>query len=790
MSSEATIFGSNGTITLKGNSTTPTVILLDYGHNVEGFPTFEIVSASGNVSGFKIRYSETKAVLESNSNIQSDGPTGLAAAMDSYRVNIYRNISGPTNHTNRLIQGGFRYQELSLATAGELVLATVGVKPTTSTTPITSLPGSFECSDKDLTRIWNVGARTIQLNEIPANSISEFWEVTSEGSYVDSQAPQSLFGAAYSALMAYEVGFEVKPIYGGFSFSVLADTLNSGIYIWVNIDNGTVSANAGTTESVTSGLLAQSALNKTLTMDEWHNVTAVVNLTDIGVSIDSVEILKFTQTASFYGSFGLGAALGQSAMFKNLNATTLTRTPIYSSALTESTFLSDFLMGTNPLNTTVDGSKRDRIAYTGDLDVAVGATMASTYGTEYIRGTLDLFASYQLTPGFFVPTAKIQQEPLAQPVDANITGLIGYSFNLLCAVSDFYLKTGDITVAEYWAPRIVKMLDWADSQTLPENRLFNVSNPAFGGDWDYYDPVQAGVSTKFNILYAYTLQSCMRLLADANVDTAPYTTRLEQLRGAINTHLWSPSLGAYVVSPSIPGFGQDSNALAILAGVTSTNSTQNRTAAVLTALSSLSTPHGPRAFSNETIQAGFRDLISPYASSYHLRALLSSSAPDSSILNLLKTLWTPMADPQNANYTGCFWETLGPDGTPGLGDITSLCHAWGAGPTSELSAYVLGVRPTSPGYKTWVFEPRTLGLEWAKGKVPVLGGVIEVARNAKGERLTRVEVAAPEGMEGLVKLAGSGGWKVDGESVVGGNGTIQIAGGKKVVLTSECGALG
>jgi hypothetical protein len=69
MSSEATIFGSNGTITLKGNSTTPTVILLDYGHNVEGFPTFEIVSASGNVSGFKIRYSETKAVLESNSNV-------------------------------------------------------------------------------------------------------------------------------------------------------------------------------------------------------------------------------------------------------------------------------------------------------------------------------------------------------------------------------------------------------------------------------------------------------------------------------------------------------------------------------------------------------------------------------------------------------------------------------------------------------------------------------------------------------------------------------------------------
>lgn len=720
--------------------------------------------------------------------VQSDGPTGLAAAMDSYRVNIYRDFSGPMNHTNRLIQGGFRYQELSLATVGELVLANVGVKPTTSTTAITELPGAFECSDDSITQIWGVGARTIQLNEIPANSVPAFWQVSSEGSYVDSQAPQSLFGAAYSALTAYQLNFEVKPIYGGFSFSVLADTLNSGIYIWVNVANGTVSANAGTTESMTSDLLALSALNRTLAMGDWHKVKAVVNLTDISVSMDGVEILKFTQTASFYGSFGLGAALGQSARFRNLNATTLDGTPVYSSALTDDTFLPDFLMGTNPLNTTVDGSKRDRIAYTGDLDVAVGATMASTYGTEYIRGTLDLFASYQLTPGFFVPTAKIQQEPLAQPVDANITGLIGYSFNLLCAVSDFYLKTGDSALANDWAPRIVKMLDWADSQTLPENGLFNVSNPAFGGDWDYYDPVQAGVSTKFNTLYAYTLQSCMRLLSDANIDTTPYTARLSALRAAINAHLWSPELGAYMVSPSIPsGFGQDSNALAILSGVTSsTDPRLNRTAAVLSSLNSLSTPHGPLAFSPPTTHAGYRALISPYASSYHLRALLSLGASPSA-LTLLKTLWAPMAAPSNPNYTACFWETLAPDGGPGLGDITSLCHAWGAGPTAELSAYVLGVRPKEPGFRSWSVQPVTLGMESARGRVPVPGGAIEVAWNATERGITRLEVQGPPGTKGIVQLAGAGEeWEIDGKLVGASNSTFEIVGGRKVVLASVC----
>jgi hypothetical protein len=703
--------------------------------------------------------------------------------MDSYRVNIYRNISGPTKHTNRLIQGGFRYQELSLSTVGELVLANVGVNPTTSTTPIGSLPGSFECSDDNITRIWKVGARTIQLNEIIANSIPSFWKVTPEGSYVDSQAPQSLFGAAYTALTAYELEFEVKPVEGGFSFSVLADTLNAGIYIWANIANGTISANAGTTESVVSNLLASSALTEIVTMGEWHNVKAVVNFTVISISIDSVEILKFTQTASFYGSFGLGAALGQSAVFKNLKAASLTGTPIYSSSLKNTTFQSDFLMGTNPLSTTVDGSKRDRIAYTGDLDVAVGATMASTYGTEYIRGTLDLFASYQLTPGFFVPTAKVQQEPLTQPIEANVTGLIGYSFNLLCAVANFYLKTGDLTVAHAWAPRVVKMLDWADSQTLPETGLFNVSNPAFGGDWNYYDPVQAGVSTKFNTLYAYTLQSCMTLLTDANVDTAPYSTRLSILRSSINTHLWSPQLGAYIVSDSVSsGFGQDSNALAILAGVTNNTTSTS----VLSTLHSLSTPHGPLAFSTSTITAGFHRLISPYASAYHLRAALSVGNVDVA-LTLLRTLWAPMADPKGKNYTGCFWETLSPDGGPGLGDITSLCHAWGAGPTGDLTSYVLGVRPEMPGYNEWVVEPLTLGLEWARGRVPVPGGTIEVSWNATRGVITRIEISAPEGTKGRVKLATGGGWTVDGQSV-GGHGMFEASGGRQVVLISDCQA--
>ncbi|KAH7318039.1 hypothetical protein B0I35DRAFT_408995 [Stachybotrys elegans] len=159
--------------------------------SVEGIPTFEIVSASGDTSVFEITYGESKAAL---GMYMSDGPLPLAAAMDTYRVNRY-NVSEPEVITNRLVQGAFRYQKLNLSSTGTLVLRNVGVHQTLDTTPLTQLPGLFTCADEKLNAIWKVGARTLQITEIPGESVPDFWEITPEGSLVDSLAPQGLGNA-------------------------------------------------------------------------------------------------------------------------------------------------------------------------------------------------------------------------------------------------------------------------------------------------------------------------------------------------------------------------------------------------------------------------------------------------------------------------------------------------------------------------------------------------------------------------------------------------------------------
>jgi hypothetical protein len=168
-------------------------------------------------------------------------------------------------------------------------------------------------------------------------------------------------------------------------------------------------------------------------------------------------------------------------------------------------------------------------------------------------------------------------------------------------------------------------------------------------------------------------------------------------------------------------------------------------------LEKLTTPHGPPAFSPEVIAQGFRSYISPYASSYHLRAALASNASEQA-LKLLSSLWEPMANTANANYTGTFWETLNEDGEPALGLVTSLCHGWAAGPTAELSKYVLGATPVTPGWREFEVAPQTLGLRSAKGKVPTLHGAVEVEWLFDEEDLFTLSVEAPVHLSGTVHL--------------------------------------
>ncbi|KAL4756408.1 putative alpha-L-rhamnosidase C [Aspergillus foveolatus] len=497
------------------------------------------------------------------------------------------------------------YMKLNISTVGTLTLSNVRLLPAVDDYPIAELPGAFRCSDPVLTRIWDVDARTMQLSEFSAGSLPDFWMTTEEGALVESQSPQP-FSSDYSpGLTEFELSFSVKPTRNGFGFMVLSDTLGAEIYIFVNIANSSISAHAGSTE-LDSAPLALAALPASVAVGRW---------------LQSTSWMGHVQSCRMFTDVSV-AAFGST---------------MYRSQLTNKFALKDFLLNTNSLSVSF---------------------LASTAGREYIHGSIWLLGSLQMLPGFFSPTAQVQQEQRLTDIPANVTGLIGYSFSLVRAMSRYYEQTGDGAFLSEWAPRAVRLFDWAHSQLLP-NGLLNVSDAAIGGDWNYYDPQVVGVVAKFNLAYTYALSESMLFLADAGLNVTKYTQRLCELRSA---H-----------SDSYPGFiSQEANALAILSNTIPTVR-RNRSANGLLATMSqdLGVSAGVLAFSASAVASGWAKKISPYASGYHLKAAFHAKDSESA-KHLLNTIWAPVSNPQNVNYTGCFWEVLNEDGTPGLGLGTSF----------------------------------------------------------------------------------------------------------------------
>lgn len=94
-------------------------------------------------------------------------------------------------------------------------------------------------------------------------------------------------------------------------------------------------------------------------------MVAQVNGSDIGIVVDGVSLFNFSQAVAFVGSFGLGASLGHTAYYQNVTLSSLTGSLIYNSTLTDKAVLEDFVSGNNPEGVSVDGARRDRIAYAG-----------------------------------------------------------------------------------------------------------------------------------------------------------------------------------------------------------------------------------------------------------------------------------------------------------------------------------------------------------------------------------------------------------------------------------------
>jgi alpha-L-rhamnosidase len=402
-------------------------------------------------------------------------------------------------------------------------------------------------------------------------------------------------------------------------------------------------------------------------------------------------------------------------------------------------------VATNPLPVIMDGAKRDRAVWAGDLNVSAPTVFYSTATNAYVRSSLQLLASYQSASGEMAgsvsPVASLGTSPgTAEFYSAS------YSMDVVMDIAGYFRFTGDLAFVRREWPSITRELAWNHSHVDARGLL--LTSKGDGLDWDYYDGPKIGAVTAYNAIYVATLRDAADM-ADAlgyHAEATSDRAQASSVADAVNEYLWDPTLGAYSVSDAMPGtVAQDGNSLAILDGIAPRSEIPEILAAMRTAL--WTNPYGPLPFGAD---AGYRSDISPFSTNLEVQARFVAG-DSAGALELIDRLWGHMLAP-GPDETGTLWEVVAADGTPGLGGVTSLAHGWASGPTVDLSADVLGIEPTAPGFATWRIEPHPGAVRWAEGQAPTPRGPIHVRWDTGGGGALTLDVASPSGTRGTIQM--------------------------------------
>lgn len=240
---------------------------------------------------------------------------------------------------------------------------------------------------------------------------------------------------------------------------------------------------------------------------------------------------------------------------------------------------------------------------------------------------------------------------------------------------------------------------------------------------------------------------------------AKLSATAETLKRNIRTHLWNPETSSIKMGMALPsdGISQDTNGYALALDVVPEPEQTS---------SHLKCAPGSKPVAFKGLGHWDKSgVISPYATGFAAEALFARGSGRDAV-DLVRSVWGPMADTSDPNYSGGHWEAMTADGRP-FGHDTSLMHAWSSWPVFLLPEYVVGVKPLEPGWKRLRIAPVLCGIESATYGNETSAGRIEVevkVDETGGEVL--VTATLPAGM--AAEIAAPSGYVIQGNDVLQG----------------------
>lgn len=719
-------------IRLTNGPTGTSEVVLDYGRAEGGNPIFEVLEAisESETLEFQVIYSETIREIDSESG---DGPFFLFSnAMDSYRAVTHSIITSPNPQTVRArhSQRSQRYQKLRLLTpTSSIHFQAIGFNRIRPEVPAKAI---FSCSDPLINRIWQQGARTVDMCTVQKGETQPAWDVTDEGTRVYGQhwAPCRK-GTRWRDKT---VKFEVKVEKGGASWGV--HMVANGLVFCLDVKTRRLEA--------FEGLASEKSVFPTIEKGNWElgdevilegwvavetrtagNTVSVELNGRLVAEIEGLDIHPLLGgSANNSGSIAFGGPNGWISTYRNLVVTDGTHNELYRSTMRspdQQRIFDDFAVGTNPLACTMDGAKRDRATFGGDLHIMGRSIAYSTQIFEAVRGSIELLASHQTKEGYLGNLCPIQapvhdDEGEEPPTYAFYS--LTYALLLVVAIKDYWMHTGDHQLVRDLWPKLTKLKAFAES-FMDERGLIAAPPPLSLTFFPLIGPV-FGVSTQINLAFVDAMRSMARMAGD-EAESRILENIASGVEESIRTHLWDEAPGILRLGDQSPsaGLAQDVLGYGISLGV-SPNHGQD--------LMNLTQPANklPAAFQG----LGRFDelkLCSPYSTSFAIEACFVRNEADAA-LDIIRRIWGVMADEKNPDHSGCHWEAMTLDGKP-YHDTTSLVHGWSTGPVYLLPMYSAGLRPVEAGWRKWEARPIHSSVSQVKASVPLSSGEIQIDWN-------------------------------------------------------------
>ncbi len=367
----------------------------------------------------------------------------------------------------------------------------------------------------------------------------------------------------------------------------------------------------------------------------------------------------------------------------------------------------------------VDGAKRDRTVWPGDLGVSVPTEYASLGDLTPTRNALTTLYDHQAASG---------ELPFAGP-QVNFYGSDTYHLWTLIGTATYYQDTHDSTWLDGEWGNYVRAVDFALTRVGADG-LMSVQGTA---DWARSDQGGENIAANSLLYQALTTGAGLADIRHDAAHAAAWTAIAARLKSAVNDTLWDDAAGQYRDNPASGLHPQDGNALAVWYGI----APADRAARISASLTTNWNGYGATTPENG-------GQISTFPGSMEVQAHLV--AGDSTrALDLIRREWGYMLNsPLGTGST--FWEGYLADGQFGYGGpYMSAAHGWATGPTSALTFYVLGIRPTTVagGY---LVHPEPGDLRNAEGSLKTpLGDIMLAWRHDVRARSFTEQVDAPAG---------------------------------------------